>query len=341
MTRSIVIKIVTVALILLCVKEEKDLWIYTLIMLGGTFISNAILFLYLPRYAKLIRVTSVQIREHIRPNLILFVPLFAMTVYHTMDKTMLGALSTYEQSGFYYNADKIVQIPLLVINGIGTVMLPRMSSLLAEGKQKEADSLFVTTLEGVAAVSIAIASGIAAVSNEFIPFFFGKGYEPCIALTIVFTPILLFKGFSVIARTQYLIPMKMEKEFTKSVVGGALVNLILNFVLIPKYGAMGATIATVIAEFIACVLQFYSLRGRNLGIGRTIIKTLFYLIIGILMIAVVRIVALVHVGNILKLIIEICLGAAFYTIICVIYWSKTGDRFYEILCKPVLRKIIL
>lgn len=339
-TRSIVIKIVAVALILLCVKEEKDLWIYTLIMLGSTFISNAILFLYLPRYAKLIRVTSVQIREHIRPNLILFVPLFAMTVYHSMDKTMLGALSTYEQSGFYYNADKIVQIPLLVINGIGTVMLPRMSSLLAEGKQKEADSLFVTTLEGVAAVSIAIASGIAAVSNEFIPFFFGKGYEPCIALTIVFTPILLFKGFSVIARTQYLIPMKMGKEFTKSVVGGALVNLILNFVLIPKYGAMGATIATVIAEFIACVLQFYSLRGRNLGIGRTIIKTLFYLIIGILMIAVVRIVALVHVGNILKLIIEICLGAAFYTIICVIYWSKTGNRFYEILCKPVLRKII-
>lgn len=109
-----------------------------------------------------------------------------MTVYHTMDKTMLGALSTYDQSGYYYNADKIVQIPLLVINGIGTVMLPRMTALLAEGRHKDADKLFVSTMEGVAVVSIALACGIAAVSKEFIPFFFGPGYEACIALTIIF-----------------------------------------------------------------------------------------------------------------------------------------------------------
>lgn len=210
-TRSIVIKIATVILILLLVKQKTDLWLYTLIMLGGTFLSNAVLFIYLPRYVSFTKVSIGQIKDHIKPNIVLFIPLLAMTVYHTMDKTMLGALSTYEQSGFYYNSDKIVQIPLLIINGIGTVMLPRMSSLLAEKKQKKADDLFITTMEGVAAISIAIACGIVAVSKEFIPFFFGDGYEPCIVLTIVFSPILLFKGFSVIARTQYLIPMKMER----------------------------------------------------------------------------------------------------------------------------------
>ena len=337
-TRSIVIKIVTVGLILLLVRQPSDLWIYTMIMLGGTLLSNLILFLYLPRYASFRKVSIQQIKDHIQPNLVLFVPLLAMTVYHTMDKTMLGSMSTYEQSGFYYNSDKIVQIPLLVINGIGTVMLPRMSALLAEKKQQEADRLFCTTLEGVAAVSIAIGCGIAAVANEFIPFFFGAGYDPCILITIVFTPILLVKGFSAIVRTQYLIPMKMEKEFTKSVVGGAVVNLVLNLVLIPPYGALGAAVATVIAELAACVLQFVSLRGRKLELQRVLRGTLVYLGIGLGMIGIVRLAAMIPAGTVVKLAAEIGTGVLFYGAVCILYWIKTQNHFYEILCKPLISR---
>lgn len=339
-TRSIIIKVLSVVLILLLVNKESDLWLYTLIMLGGTFLSNAILFVYLPRYASFTKVSLETIKEHIKPNLVLFIPLLAMTVYHTMDKTMLGALSTYEQSGFYYNSDKVVQIPYMVINGIATVMLPRMSYLLADGKQKEADNLFVTTLEGVAAVCIAISCGIAAVANEFIPIFFGRGYEACILITIVFTPILLIKGFAVIARTQYLIPMKMEKEFTKSVIGGAIVNLIMNLILIPKYGALGAAIATVIAELVACAMQFFSLRGRHLGIGNLLLKTLFYGLMGVAMVGIVRIVSLINVPMMVRLIFEIVVGAAFFGVVCLYYWAKTKNKFYAILFEPILRRLI-
>lgn len=339
-TRSIIIKVLSVVLILLLVNKESDLWLYTLIMLGGSFLSNAILFVYLPRYASFTKVSLETIKEHIKPNLVLFIPLLAMTVYHTMDKTMLGALSTYEQSGFYYNSDKVVQIPYMVINGIATVMLPRMSYLLADGKQKEADNLFVTTLEGVAAVCIAISCGIAAVANEFIPIFFGRGYEACILITIVFTPILLIKGFAVIARTQYLIPMKMEKEFTKSVIGGAIVNLIMNLILIPKYGALGAAIATVIAELVACAMQFFSLRGRHLGIGNLLLKTLFYGLMGVAMVGIVRIVSLINVPMMVRLIFEIVVGAAFFGVVCLYYWAKTKNKFYAILFEPILRRLI-
>lgn len=338
-TRSIVIKILTVLSILIFVNKESDLWIYTIIMLGGTLISNLILFLYLQRHASYTKVTLKQVKEHLVPNLVLFIPLLAMSVYHTMDKTMLGAMSTYEQSGFYYNSDKIVQIPLLVVNGIGTVMLPRMSALIAEKKQKEADNLFMITLEGVAAISIAIACGIAAISKEFVPFFFGKGYDACIVITIAFTPILLIKGFSIIIRTQYLIPMEMEKEFTKSVVVGALVNLLLNFILIPPYGALGAAIATVIAELVACILQFFSIRQRNLCIGKLLTKTSIYICIGLFMVLAVRIVALISVNNIPKMIVEISVGILLYCSICLVYWIKTKNKFYDFFFLPIIEKI--
>lgn len=338
-TRNIIIRFATVVFILLFVNEESDLWIYTLIMLGGALLSNAILFLYLPRYASFVPVTGEQIMEHIKPNLVLFVPILAMTVYHTMDKTMLGVLSNYDQSGYYYNSDKIVQIPLLVINGIGTVMLPRMSSLIAEKKQKEADDLFVTTLEGVAAVSVALACGIAAIVSEFVPFFFGPGYEACVGITIVFTPLLLFKGFSLIARTQYLIPMKLEKEFTKSVIGGAIINFIMNIILIPFCGAMGAAIATVVAELVACILQFISIRHYRLDLKTVFLRTSLYVVIGIMMVVVVRIVASVHCATIIKLVLEVLAGAISYGGICLFYWVKTNNKFYKLLIQPILMKL--
>ena len=59
-----------------------------------------------------------EVKKHIKPNFVLFIPLLAMSVYHIMDKTILGILVTYEQVGFYYNADKVINIPIGVIGGI-------------------------------------------------------------------------------------------------------------------------------------------------------------------------------------------------------------------------------
>ncbi len=327
-TRNIIIKFLTVVLILIFVKKEQDLWIYTLIMIGGTLLSQVVLLFYLPKYVSLKKIYYKELVKHIYPNLVLFIPLLAMSVYHTMDKTMLGIISTYEQSGFYYNSDKVVNIPLAVINGIGTVMLPRMSSLIHEGKREEANGLFVATLDGVAAISVALTCGIAAVSNEFIPFFYGKGYEPCILLTIVFSPILVIKSFSSIVRTQYLIPMNLEKVFIKSVIGGAIINLIFNFILIPVYGALGAVISTLLAELVACLFQFFFIRKEKLKFRELANHFIFYFSIGIMMIVIVRIVSCLASGLIMKLFIEILVGALFYLAICFLYWKKINSAFY-------------
>ena len=337
-TRSMIIRILTVAAILLLVKKPGDLWAYTLIMLGGTLLSQMILFVYLPRYVSWVRIGWEDVRRHIRPNLSLFVPLLAMSVYHTMDKTMLGRLSTYEQSGFYYNSDKVVNIPMSVINGIGTVMLPRMSNLISGGKRKEADDLFIKTLEGVAVVSVAMACGIAAVAREFIPVFYGAGYEPCILLTQIFTPILVIKSFSLIARTQYLIPMNLEREFTKSVCVGALVNLVLNLLLIPRHGALGAVVATLIAELAACAVQFLSLRGKGLPLAGLFGRTACYGLMGLAMICTVRAAATVPGGVAVKLIAEIAVGAAFYACACLLFWKKTKNELYSLLVLPALKR---
>ena len=226
-----IIRISSVVLILSTVRKPSDLWIYTLIMAGSTFLSNIILWFFASKEVdvKAIRtVSKKEVVKHIKPNLVLFVPLMAMSVYHIMDKTMLGLLSTYKQVGYYYNADKIINIPIGILIGIGTVMLPRMTALNSNGLINEAKKLFLLSIELIVAVSSAMACGIFAISVEFTPLFFGSGYDECIRVIMMLSPILVIKGLSLVVRMQYLIPNQKEKIFIESVFWGAGINLIVN-----------------------------------------------------------------------------------------------------------------
>ena len=74
--------------------------------------------------------------------------------------------------------------------------------------------------------------GIISVSSIFVPKFFGEGYGKVAILMNVISPIILFIGLSNVIGTQYLLPTKRQKEFTISVVCGAIINFIINISLI-------------------------------------------------------------------------------------------------------------
>lgn len=325
---NMVFRIISVVAIFAFVKKPEDLWIYAVIMLVGTLFGQIVLWVYVPKYVKFVKISFASIIVNVRPNILLFIPLLAMSIYHTMDKTMLGVLGGNNQSGFYYNVDKIINIPLCIINGIGTVMLPRMTSLYNAGNRKDGDELFVISLEGVSAVSVAMAFGITAISQEFIPFFLGTGYEDCVALTVILSPVLIIKGFSNTVRIQYLVPLKMEDVFTKSVISGAIVNLIMNYLLIPKLGAMGAVLGTLLAELVSCIWQFISIR-KFINLRKCFINCGIYVIAGVCMLSVVRICALLSLPAIVKLAIEIGVGGFIYTVACVVFWKITKNKMFR------------
>ena len=336
--RSMVIKILTVLSILSLVKKPEDLLLYTLSMAIGTLANQVVLWRNVLRYVSFVKITVKDVLKHIKPNLILFIPLLAMSVYHIMDKTMLGALSSYEQSGYYYNADKLINIPLCIINGVGTVMLPRMTALFNSGKRKEGNPLFLVSLEGVALVSIAMACGIAAISREFVPFFFGYGYDACIALTIVLSPVLVIKGLTNTVRTQYLIPLNKEKYYTNSVLSGAVTNLVFNLLLIPKFGAMGAVLGTLLAELVSCLVQFLVI-VKDFKLGTCLRNCGLYFIAGIIMFFTVRTVSMIHVTLLLKLAIEIIVGALIFIIFSGLIIYKTKSQIYQELFAGIIRRI--
>lgn len=326
---SIVVRLLMFGSIFVFVRTPNDLWKYTAIMLGGNLVNQLCFWVYVPRYVRWTRAKLHNIIAHFGPNLKLFLPLCAMSVYHMMDKTMLGAISTAEESGYYYNADKIVNIPVQIISGIGTVMLPRITSMIAEKKTKEANELFKVSLDGTLAVSVAMAIGIAAVAEEFVPIFFGPGYEPCILLCIIMAPILIIKGFSITAREQYLVPYKMEKYYTGSVVLGAVTNLVANFSLIPWLGAIGAAIGTLLAELAACIMLYFPV-VRQVEMRDVFRHAAMYGLFALIMAFQVRVVAnTVPLNPVVLVFLEIVTGGLVYCLLCLLLWKKTDSTFYH------------
>ena len=322
--RNIIFRLSSVVLILLFVKTSNDLWIYTLIITMSTLLSNITLWLKFKTLIKFKRPSKDKIISEIKPIIVLFIPLLARSVYHIMDKTMLGLLSDYKNVGFYYNADKVINIPIGIISGISTVLFPRSIIALNDSKI-EFQKLLIKGLDGTMMVATALSFGIAAIANEFTPIFFGNGFEPCIYLIIVLSPVMIIKSISTIIRYQYLIPLNKENVFIYSVIGGALSNLLLNLLLIPKIGALGAAIGTLLAELIACVIQFILIKNEAKYLIKNLKSIGIYLLFGVLMYTIVRVFASsININIMIKLILEILIGSTMYILLLYLYMKKSN-----------------
>lgn len=340
-TRNLIIKLITVIGLFFLVHSKNDLLMYAFILVIGTVLSDLYL---MTQVKKRIPIKSkISFRNafrHLRPTILLFVPILAMTLYNQMNKTMLGLLSTYDEVGYYGNADKIINILFGLITGLGTVSLPKMMTLISEGKTEEYKDIVNKSVTLVLVCCSAISFGILAIAKEFVPVFFGKGYEPCIILTSVLSFIIYFKAISVIVVNQILIPNNREKSYIAAVFIGAAINFIFNNVLIRLYGAMGAAVSTIIAEAVVCGSELYMVRN-NIPILKFIRKNLIYIFWGLIMCVGVKLFSQYSFINntIIKLAIEIMIGGLIYTVCCVLYWKITSNPIYDYFLEIIFKRI--
>lgn len=327
--RNMIVKLLTVFLIVVCVRSPKDLAVYIVIMAGGALLSQAVLWVYIHRYISFQRPHVAEMRQHICPLFILFVPILAGSIYHLMDKSMIDLLSTEQELGWYYSADKVINIPLGIITGIGSVMMSRITNMLSVGEQNSVGEIQKKGFELTSFFAIAISLGIVAVAVEFVPLFFGPGYEPCVALLYLFAPVLIVKAWSNAIRMQLLIPYKKDKAYVLAVLTGAAINLLFNFVLIQKFASKGAVIATLISEFAVLFIEFLYVKDE-LPIAIVLKDFFVYLLIGVIMVLMVRHVAkVISLGGTLKVLLLVACGGIIFVLLSCVYWFFDRDSFFH------------
>ena len=319
--RSFFAKIISVILIFIFVKTRDDLWKYILINAGTMFVGQLIMWFYVGKdMLKVKEIGKLKIAIHIMPILALFVPQIATQVYTVLDKTMIDLFKGAVEAGYYDQSQKIVRILLSVVTSLGIVMLPRIANLFSKDDLNEVKKSLRKAFVVISFLSIPITFGLIGISDKFVPILFGNEFLSVIPLTKISPVLVIIIGLGNVFGTQYLLAIGKNKEYTASVCIGALVNFCFNLLLIPRFAAMGAVIATVSAELSIALIQFWF--ARVVFDFTWIKETYKYWVSGILMLAIVRLIGNVTPISILFLVLQIAIGSLVYFISLIILRDK-------------------
>lgn len=309
--RNTLVKIISVFLIFSFVKTKNDLAVYIFIISFSQLLGNVTLWPYLKRTLQPVKIKELNIFKHLYPSLALFIPQVAIQVYLVLNKTMLGSLSSITEAGFFDNSDKMIKIVLAVVTASGTVMLPRVANTFAKGNLKKVNEYLYQSFDFSSLIAIPLMFGLAGIAPNFSIWFFGKAFASTGLLITILSPVIVLIAWSNVTGQQYLMPVNKIKDYTISVTIGAVVNLIVNFMLIPHYGASGAAVATVLAEFVVTFYQIKSIK-KYVDIKRLFINCWKYLISGSVMYGAVLYMNLNLKFNIFTLLLQVITGIIIY-----------------------------
>lgn len=258
--RNLIVRLIGVALTFALVKKTNNIDLYILINAGVMLLGNICLWPLLQGKVKFVKIQYSDVLAHFIPILALFIPQIAGQIYTVLDKFMLGELSTMIQVGYYSQTQKIQRAVLALVTTLGTVMLPRMSAIYASGDEEKLNKYLNQSFCGVALVTLPMSVGLAVVSGDFVPLFLGNEFANAVPTMMILSSVILAIALSNVSGVQYLLPSNRTKQFTGSVVAGALTNVLFNTLLIPRYGASGAAVATLIAETVVLLVQVSFIR---------------------------------------------------------------------------------
>lgn len=319
--RNFLIRIVCVICTFILVKSSSDLYIYVAINCVSNFVAQLLLWPSLRRWLIPVRFTVEGIKKHFINSWVMFIPTVFNTLYTKLDKIMLGVLTTEAEVGVYAQGEKITDMLFKLIGSMGIVFMPVLANMIASDKDEK---VIGNTLREngrlVWAIGIPLVAGLAGVARVFTAVFFGAGYEKTEFILCILAPIILALGFSDLYGGQYLIASGHQKEFNISIAVGAVINIAMNYFMIPCWHSIGAAIATLIAETSIVLVQAYI---THKYIRFSIAPKLYYVVAGVLIFIITKSMDLLLEKNIYVLAGQVLIGGIIY--IAVLYWNK--DEF--------------
>lgn len=337
--RNSIIKIAGIVLLFLLVKKKEDIILYCIINSLTTLLGNLSMWLYLPKIISKVDFRQLQFRNHLHETLVYFIPTVATSIYTVLDKTLIGTItgSSY-QNGYYEEATKIIKVvKSVVFVAVNSVMGARISYLFVDDKIDEIKRRISRSLDFIYLLAFGAGFGIIGVSRRFIPLFLGEGFEPVIPLLCIMTPLILIIGTSNCLGNLYYTPSGQRKRSAKVIVLGACCNLCLNLLLIPKLGATGATIASIIAELLITIL-YVQMSQSFMTWNQIWLFSWKRLLVGSLMCSVVYVLGItIRTSDIVTVAVQVAAGMIFYVGLLLILKDSMANELLNMMFK-FLRK---
>lgn len=261
--RNLAFKCFSIVLIFLLVHHKEDYILYAGISMFGTVGSNILNFIRIRRYISFKLRSSYNFRRHIRPVLLFFLFSVATTVYTNLDIVMLGFMSNDRQTGYYSVAVKMKNLFVSLVTALGTVLLPRACYYVENEMDREFTESLKKAFQFVMLSSLPLVVFFMIEATDTIGFLAGEKFMDGVQSMRIILPTVFLIGCSNLIGMQILIPMGLEVCTIFSVITGAVIDLLLNMILIPQTGAVGAATGTLAAEAGVLLIQVIQIRKKG------------------------------------------------------------------------------
>ena len=315
--RNFIVKILFVISLFVFVKSPEDLPIYVFSIVASTLFGNLLMLYYLPKYAKLKTCKKISVLPHLKGSLILFVPQIMNYIYALLDRSLLGWMTNTDNVGIYDQAQRLIRMVTGILMSLGYVMMARISNLSLNDDTEGIKKYIRKSINFTLFLALPAMFGIIAVANDFIPFFLGEEFLEVIPTLKKLSPLILTLSINSILGVQLLIPIGKEKRYTLATVMGALTNVLLNVILIPRLGILSACIASLSAELVVFTICFIAAR-KMLSVKNVFKDNIFVLLASVVMYFAVILVSKLSLGLFVKLILEVAVGGLVYLAVTLI-----------------------
>ena len=256
--RSVAFKIISLIAMLIFVRHQDDWLIYGAILALIACANNLFNITRLLHSLSFRNLGHLDLRRH-RKSLVAFAALSIGTaIYNSFDSVLLGMLSpNNRQVAFYQLAAKLRGICYQVVSAIVNVLIPRLS-YYAKNNPAQYTSLLQRGFGITVNLSLGIANYLLVFAYPLIVLFSSEKYAAAVISVQIIGFVNLFSCLSTFIGLCVLTPLDLERKLAMANMAGVPVSLVANVVLDGTWGATGAAIAVLIAEFIIFMIQVHA-----------------------------------------------------------------------------------
>lgn len=262
--RSCLFQVISLILIFSLIKTSKDYYIYSGILVFSSVGANILNFFHVRKFCKIKIVFNRSIFMHLRSVMYIFFACIASAVYTSLDITMLGTLKGEYEVGIYSAAMKVYNVLKQLVFAIIIVFVPRLSFYAKSRMKNTFYRDYINKLTNILIILvIPMAVGTICISKQIIIILAGKEYIASVSVLNILSVSIFFSAFSYFAMQGILLPLNHEKYIGRATLAGAIINFILNFILINIFSGRGAAVATLCAELVVMIVALFSVRKEE------------------------------------------------------------------------------
>lgn len=247
--RSILIKVLYIISVFLFVRDTSDYRLYFILTVGVVVLNALINQLYIRKFVR-VRWNNIQLFKYLKQNVTLGIYTLMTSMYLTFNVMYLGLVSNNTEVGYYTTAFKLYSVILGFFTAFTNVMLPRMSSLLANGEKDRFQELVNRSFSVMSTCCIPLILCSMIMAPQIVYILSGPGYERAILPMRIIMPAAFAVGVAQVLAIQVLMPMKKDKVLLVASIIGAVVSLLINLLVVPYVASVGSAVVLLCSEMV-------------------------------------------------------------------------------------------